>query len=138
MPEDVAFVGDEQEAIALYLDLRPKELVDLEVAAATAIEWARSIKAAAVAVDANYDYRVSLIAAEPGSCKWLAKLERAKTAIESSKANQRPERIKAGWESMPLIMRIAIGLAVVVPVTAVPTIEYWFDSEDFSPNEFRK
>ncbi len=136
MPDEV--VGGDEEALGLYFELRPHELIDLEVAAAAAIEWSRGMKAAAIAVDPTYEYRVTLIAAEPGSSKWRARLERGKRLVESSKINQGAERLKAGWEGLPLIMRVAIGLVVVVPTTAVPTIEYWLDSEDFSDTQLNQ
>jgi hypothetical protein len=115
-------------AVGLYLDLKPNELVDLEVAAMAAIEWARGLKAAAVALDHSYDYRVSLIAAEPGSSRWMAKVER-------SKANQLAKDVKQGWEKVPLILRLTIGLAVVIPVTLKPTWDYWMGEEGFTEQQ---
>ena len=112
-------------AVALYLDLKPNELVDLEVAATAVIEWARSLKAAALALDSDFEYRVNLIAAEPGSSKWLAALER-------SRINQGAGRLKEGWEALPLVLRWTIALGVVIPLTAVPTYQYWLGDEKFS------
>jgi hypothetical protein len=71
---------------------------------------------------------VQLVAAEPGSKRWLAKIER-------SKPNQLAKQIKAGWDSLPLIFRVGIALAVVIPVTAKPTYEYWTNSEGFSDQQ---
>ncbi|HEX2762754.1 MAG TPA: hypothetical protein VHM92_02755 [Allosphingosinicella sp.] len=122
----------EGEPLSLYFDVRPTELVDLEVAASAAIEWARGIKAAARALDDTYDYRVSLVAAEPGSSKWLARVER-------SKPNQAAEQIKEGWERIPLVFRWTIALAVVIPTTAVPTIDYWTGGgAEFSPKQLQQ
>ncbi|WP_447724578.1 hypothetical protein [Sphingomonas koreensis] len=123
----------EEEAVALYLDLRPEDLVDLEVAAAAAIQWSRGLKAAARVADPDFEYRVTLIAAEPGSSRWLARMERYRSSIEASKANLAVERLKTGWERVPLILRLSIGLGVVVPLTIDPTIEWWTDTGDFSP-----
>lgn len=137
MPVEVGgeVVEADHQAIGLYFDLKPGELIDLEVAASAAIEWSRGLKAAAQALDGSYEYRVRLIAASPGSSKWRAMVERTKVEIEQSKINQGAERLKAGWQSVPLILRVAIGLAVVIPVTAKPTIEHWTNTEDLSERE---
>ena len=127
-----------EDAVALYLDLSPDELVDLEVAASTAIEWALAIKAAADAIDPSYEYRVSLIAAAPGSSKWLARIERMRAAVDDSSVNQALVRWKKGWDRLPLALRVAIGLGVVIPTSAVPTYEYWFDSEDFNETQLKQ
>jgi hypothetical protein len=121
----------ENEAISLYIDLKPNTRVDLEVAALAAVEWARSVKAAAMAIDRSYDYRVLLIAAEPGSSKWLAKIER-------SAANQFAKDVQAGWSEMPLILRLAVSLAVVIPTTAAPTYEYWLGDAKFTPAQIEQ
>lgn len=116
---------DISEAISLYLDLKPGKIVDLEVAATMAIQWSRAIKAAGTAIDPDYEYRVSLIAAKPGSSNWLAKVER-------SKINKTAERIASGWQQVPLIFRWTIALVVVIPITARPTWEYWTGHDGFS------
>lgn len=128
MPEDPIDVSG---AISLYLDLAPNATVDLEVAATMAIQWSRAVKAAGIAIDPEYEYRVSLIAAKPGSSNWLAKIER-------SRINQAVQRIHDGWERLPLILRLTIALAVVVPTTAVPTWEYWTDSASFSQTQLEQ
>lgn len=117
--------------IGFYLDLKPNQIVDLEVAARAAIEWSRAVKAAAMAADPTNDYRVSLVAAEPGSSRWLARLE-------SSKANQIVKDIKSGWEQVPLIMRYAVALAAVIPITAYPTYDFYFGDDGFSETELRQ
>lgn len=122
---------DLREAVSLYLELKPHEEVDLEVAADMAIQWSRAMKAAGAAIDPEYDYRVSLIAAKPGSKNWLAKIER-------SKPNQIAKDIKAGWESVPLIMRWTIGLVVVLPITAIPTWQYWTGEATFSDAQVKQ
>lgn len=132
------FDGDEASTVGLYFEVQKSELIDLEVAAAAAIEWSRGMKAAARALDPSYEYRVNLLAAEPGSSRWIAKVQRLKGIIENSDANRATERLKTGWETLPLILRIAIGLAVVVPVTAKPTFEYWFDNEDFNETQIEQ
>jgi hypothetical protein len=117
-----------QELVSLYLDLKPSEEVDLEVAAEAAIRWARALKAAAAAVNPKYNYRVQLVAAEPGSKRWLAKIER-------SSVNQFAKQVKAGWDEVPLILRAGIALAVVIPLTVKPTINYWLGNDGFSESE---
>lgn len=118
--------GDD--AIGLYFDLKPLEVVDLEVAAKAAIEWARAVKAASTAVDPSFEYRVGLIAAEPGSSRWLARIER-------SPINQIAKDFVSGWQALPVVMRVAIGLAVVIPTTAVPTAKYWLGDDGFSDTQ---
>lgn len=88
---------ERKDLVSLYLTTEPGEEVDLEVAAEAAIDWARALKAAAQAVDDTKDYRVRLVAAEPGSKRWLAK-------IEESKVNQLAHEAKRRWENVPLIM----------------------------------
>ncbi len=121
----------EEDALSLYLGIEEGHLADLEVAATAAIEWSQAIRAAAQILYPGEDIRVELIAAERGSSKWLARIER-------SKLNQSLERAKRGWQALPLIVRIALGLVVVVPVTAVPTYEYWTDTEGFSDQQKRE
>lgn len=117
------------EAVSLYLDLKPGERVDLEVAATAAIEWSRAIKAAAVTVEPGFEYRVRLIAAKPGSSKWLA-------AIERSPINQAAKDVKAGFEAAPLILRLAVGAAVFAVTTVYPTYELYFgEDEGFTPKQ---
>ncbi len=122
---------DLREAVSLYLKLKPDEEVDLEVAASMAIEWARAMKAAGSAADPDYVYRVSLIAAKPGSKNWLAKIER-------SKANQAAKDIKKGWEEVPLILRWTIALAVVVPTTGYQMWKDFVAEETFSPAQIEQ
>ncbi|MDQ2065076.1 hypothetical protein Q9295_01720 [Xinfangfangia sp. CPCC 101601] len=119
---------EDGEAVSLYFDLRPQHFIDLEVAAKAAIEWSRAIRAASTAVDPAFEYRVGLIAAEPGSSKWLAKIER-------SRINQIAKDTKAGFESIPLIMRLAIGLAVAIPTTIVPSYDYYLGNDGFSETQ---
>lgn len=126
---------DDNGELAFYLDTAPGELADLEVAASAAIHWAKGLKAAAKALDPSAEYRVTLVAAKPGSSNWIAKVEQLRERLESSKINQAAERTKAGWEKIPVIARIALGLAVVIPTTAAPTIEYWFGDEGFSETQ---
>lgn len=114
--------------LSFYLDTVPGELADLEVAAAAAIKWAQAIKAAATALNPDCDYRVSLVAAKPGSSNWIAK-------IEQSAPNRALKRVERGWKKMPLIARVGIGLAVVIPTTAVPTIDYWLGNDGFSDTQ---
>lgn len=120
-----------EDTISFYLDLKPNQIVDLEVAAKAAIEWSRAVKAAATAVDPTNDYRVSLVAAEPGSSRWLAR-------IEKSTANQIAKDIQSGWEQVPFIVRTALALVVVIPLTAYPTYEFYFGSDGFNETELRQ
>ena len=116
------------DAVSLYFDLRPQNYIDLEVAAKAAIEWSRAIKAASTAVDPSFEYRVGLIAAEPGSSKWLAKIERLRI-------NQIAKDTKAGFENLPLIMRLAVGLAVAIPTTIVPSYSFYLGNDGFSETQ---
>lgn len=126
MTEELVEVDDGE--LSLYFDTAPGELADLEVAAAAAIQWAQGLKAAAVAIDPDHEYRVSLIAAKPGSSNWIAK-------VEKSRANQLAKRVSEGWQKVPLIMRMGIGLAVVIPLTAKPTIDYWLGRDGFTDTQ---
>lgn len=117
--------------VGLYFDLKHEQQIDLEAAALAAIEWARGLKAAAIAVDPDFDYRVRFVAAEPGSSKWLAKIER-------SKINQAAKDIASGWEQLPLVLRLSLALVVVIPTTAVPTWEYWLGDQEFSESQIQQ
>ena len=136
--EDVPSPSSDWGAVALYFALKPDQLIDLEVAASAAIEWSRGLKAAAAALDPDFDYRVTLIAAAPGSSKWMARLERVRQYVDNSAANRTAETVNAGWQKVPLLARMAIGLAVVIPTTIKPAYEYWTDSEDFNPAQVKQ
>ncbi len=124
----MASVALENEALSFYLGVEEGEYADLEVAAAAAIEWSQAIRAAAQILYPDDDIRVELIAAREGSSNWLARIQR-------SKINQAAERMQRGWKTLPLIMRLALGLVVVVPATAKPTWEYWTNAEGFSDQQ---
>lgn len=139
MAENVEKVyPDYDGTLAFYLATRPGDLPDLEVAASAAIHWAKGLKAAATALDPSAEYRVTLVAARPGSSNWIARLEELRDKVENSGANKAFERVKTGWNKVPLIVRVGIGLAVVIPTTAVPTIEYWFGTDGFSETQKRE
>jgi hypothetical protein len=89
-------------------------------------------------LDPSHEYRVTLISATPGSSKWRAKVEQYNQALQDSKINKQAERVAAGWKGLPLVARVAIALAVVIPTTAKPTIEYWLDTEDFSETQLEQ
>jgi len=120
-----------KELVSLYLDLAPGEEVDLEVAAEAAIEWARALKAAAAALDGSKEYRVQLVAAEPGSKRWLAK-------IEESKINQTTISAKEKWENVPLIIRLGLVGLVVLPITAKDTWDVYFGDDGFSETQLEE
>lgn len=117
--------------LSLYFDTDPGQLADLEVSASAAIQWAQALKAAAVVVDPNCEYRISLVAARPGSSNWIARIER-------SKINHASERLTRGWKKVPAILRIGIGLAVVIPTTAKPTYDYWLGDDGFSETQLKQ
>ena len=121
--------------IAFYLSTKPGEFPDLEIAASAAIHWAKGLKAAATALDPSAEYRVTLVAARPGSSNWVAKLEELRETVENSKINKVTKQVIDGWKKMPVVLRIAIGLAVVVPTTAAPTLDYWFGDDSFSDEQ---
>lgn len=118
----------EEDALSFYVQTKPGELVDLEVVARAAIAWSQAVRTVAQSLYPDSEIRVSLIAAKPGSSNWLAK-------IEHSKVNQAAERLRRGWDALPLIVRIGIGLAVVVPTTAEPTIDYWLGDDGFTETQ---
>ena len=119
--------GD-SDALSFYVDVQPGELADLEIVSSAAIAWSQAVKAAALALYPEDEIRVSLIAAERGSSNWLAKIER-------SSINKGAERLARGWKTLPLVVRLGIGLVVVIPVTAKPTWEYWTGTEGFSEQQ---
>ena len=114
--------------ISLYLELEPSTDVDLEVAAEAAIEWSQTLKAAARAVNPDFEYRVNLIATEKGSNKWLAKIERLPI-------NQNALTLKQRWENTPFIIRAAISLASVLVVTAKPTYDAYFPDDGLTETQ---
>lgn len=112
--------ADATDTLGFYVGVRPGEYADLEIVAAAAIAWAQSIKAAAANLYPDEEIRISLIAAEPGSSRWLAK-------VEKSAINKTAESLKARWKKVPAIMQLTLGLAVAWPITIVPTIGYYSD-----------
>ncbi|MEP9376171.1 hypothetical protein ABLE91_05615 [Aquabacter sp. CN5-332] len=122
--------GDNGE-LSLYFATEMGELADLEVAATAAIQWAQGLRAAAAVVDPTCLYRVSLVAAKPGSSNWIAKIER-------SGPNQAVKRVVEGWKKVPAILRLAMGLAVVIPTTAKPTLDYWLGDDGFTETQKRE
>lgn len=118
----------DRELVSLYLDVAPTEEVDLEIAAEAAIEWAKALKAAARALDDSKDYRVNLVAAEPGSKRWLAK-------IEESEINKAALTAKEKWENIPFIIRVGLTALVVLPVTVPETWDAYFGDKGFSEKQ---
>ena len=121
----------ESGTVSLYVDLKPNEQIDLEVAARAAIEWAKMLKAASVAVEPDFVYRVVLVAAEPGSSKWLARIER-------SPINQAVKDISIGWQELPIILRYTVALTAFVIVTGYPTYKTYFADEGFTPTQLEQ
>jgi hypothetical protein len=111
---------DPRDTLGFYVGVKHGELADLEIVAAAAIAWSQSIKAAAAALYPDEQIRVSLIAAEPGSSRWLAK-------VEQSSANKLAEGAKNKWRATPAIVQLTIGLAVAWPTTILPSINYYKD-----------
>jgi hypothetical protein len=112
--------ADPTDMLGFYVGVEEGQFADLEVVAAAAIAWAQAVKAAAAALYPDEGVRISLIAAEPGSSRWLAK-------IEQSKANKAAEGIKERWHKVPAVIQMTIGLAVAWPITIVPTYHYYHD-----------
>jgi hypothetical protein len=119
------------EAVSLYVDLKPNEQIDLEVAARAAIEWSKMLKAASTAVDPSFKYRVVLIAAEPGSSKWLAKIER-------SLVNQAAKDVASGWQELPTILKYTVAATAFVVVTGYPTYKTYFGDDGFTPTQLEQ
>ena len=110
--------ADPSEMLGFYVAVRDGQFADLEIVASAAISWAQSIKAAAAVIYPQETIRVSLIAAEPGSSRWLAR-------IEQSNVNKLAEEAKTKWQKVPAIIQFTIGLAVAWPTTIVPAIDYY-------------
>ena len=121
----------DRELVSLYLDIAPAEEVDLEVAAKAAIEWAKALKAGARAVDASKEYRVNLVAAQPGSKRWLAK-------IEETSINQAALSAKQKWDNVPLIIRLGLTAVLVLPGTAKATYDAYFGDDGFSEKQLEQ
>ncbi|MCW1984997.1 UNVERIFIED_ORG: hypothetical protein M2348_000708 [Sphingomonas sp. R1F5B] len=119
---------DDDGQLSLYFATAPQQYADLIVVAEAAIEWTKGLKAAAGVVDPEYEYRVTLVAAKPGSSNWIAKVER-------SKINKFAKRIEKGWSNTPLVMRVGIGLAVAVPTTIYPTYKTLFPDDGFTDKQ---
>ena len=120
--------ADDNGQLSLYFATADHEYADLVIVAEAAIEWAKGLKAAASVVDPEYDYRVTLVAAKPGSSNWIAKVER-------SKINKFAKRVEKGWADTPLVIRVGIGLAVAVPMTIYPTYKTLFPDEGFTDQQ---
>lgn len=97
----------------------------------TAIEWSKMLKAASAAVDPTFNYRVVLIAAEPGSSKWLAKIER-------SALNQAVKDVTVGWQEIPIILRYTVAVTAFVIVTGYPTYKTYVADDGFTPTQLEQ
>ena len=110
--------ADPRDTLGFYVGVLDGEFADLEIVASAAISWAQSVKAAVSLACPDEIVRVSLVAAEPGSSRWLAKVER-------SAPNKFAEKAKEKWSKVPAIVQLTVGLAIAWPVTIVPTVSYY-------------
>ncbi|TPW26005.1 hypothetical protein [Pararhizobium mangrovi] len=104
-------------ALSLYFDLRDGEKADLEVVAAAAIKWVETLRAAAREIDPEATVKIDLLNAEEGSLRLNTILE----WLEIHAA-----RIEDGYGQYPRLRKLAIAAAVFVPISGVPTYDFYF------------
>jgi hypothetical protein len=106
-----------ENAISLYFSLKPGERADLEVVAQAALEWVDAVRAAALELDPEAQIRVELLSADESSLSLNTILEWVEKHLG---------HIEEGVGRYPRIVKLAIALAIFVPVSGVPTWHFYF------------
>ncbi|WMS41046.1 hypothetical protein RDV64_13220 [Acuticoccus sp. MNP-M23] len=113
----------EQSEVTLYIGLERGYYADLEVVGEAAAAWARSVKAAARAINAEFTVQIKLESMEEGSLKLNALLDWGEEQLD---------QLKRGSGRYPLLSKTAMAMAVFLIFTAGPTYlayESYFSSE---------
>jgi len=113
----------DDDILGLYFDVEKGKGVDLEVAAAAAIEWAQAMRAAMAAIDPQADFRIEMIGQRDGSLWVFAKIGKVLA------------RALDGWDKLPRAQRIAIAFAIFVATTGYPTYDFYFGDHGFSDRQ---
>lgn len=104
-------------SLSLYFDLKEGEKADLEVVAQAAIHWVGAIRAVARQIDPDMNVRVEIIDASEGSLSLntvLDFLERQLTRVEEGSGRH------------PRLRKLAIALAIFLPVSGFETYDLYF------------
>lgn len=112
--------AQDEGALSLYFDLKAGEKADLEVVALAALNWVSALRAAAREIDPNAVIKVELLDAAEGSLRLNTVLD----WLESQFAKMDDGAIRH-WR----LKKIAIALAVFIPVSGIPTYDYYFGAD---------
>lgn len=107
-------------SLSLYFQLKDGEKADLEVVAQAALSWVAALRAAAKEIEPEATIRVDLIDASEGSLSLNTVLD----FIEKQLA-----RFEDGSSRHPRLKKLAIALAVFVPISGVPTYDFYFGDD---------
>lgn len=110
-------VADHEGSLSLYFELKDGEKADLEVVAQAAIAWVAALRAAAAEIDPTAQIKVEIIDAQEGSLRLNTILDWLERQLS---------RIDEGSGKYWRLRKLAIALAIFVPVTGVPTYDYYF------------
>ncbi|MBZ9983999.1 hypothetical protein LB521_22960 [Mesorhizobium sp. BR-1-1-8] len=106
--------------LSLYFTLKEGEKADLEVVAAAAIQWVEALRAAAREIVPEAQIKVELVDAQESSLRFNTVLDWAEEQLA---------RIEEGTGKHRRLAKLAIALAVFVPVTGYPTYEFYFGDQ---------
>lgn len=104
-------------ALSLYFQLKDGEKADLEVVAKAAIEWVAALRTAAQSIDPTANIKVEIIDAKEGSISINTVLEWVENRIQD---------YQEGKGKYPRLRKLALALAIFVPLTGYPTYDFYF------------
>lgn len=111
----------EEDGLSLYFELKEGEKADLEIVAQAALHWVAALRAAAIAIEPDAQFRVEFIDAKASSLRVNTLLDWMETTLT---------RIEVGSGKHPRLRRLAVALAVfIVSPGATHYVEDFLDGE---------
>jgi hypothetical protein len=112
--------------ISLYFGLQEGQKADLEVVALAALEWVAAMRAAALELDPGAQIRIEFVDAVEGSLRLNAIFDWLEKQLE---------QIQVGSGRYSRLRKLAIALAIFVPVSGYPTYDFYFGDKTVSLSE---
>lgn len=112
--------------LSLYFQLKEGEKADLEVVAQVALSWVEALRAVAQEIEPETQIRVELIDAAEGSLKLNTVLD----FIEKHIA-----KLEAGSGRHPRLRKLALALAIFLPISGYPTYDFYFGEHSVELSE---
>jgi hypothetical protein len=109
--------------ISLYFGLQKGQNADLEVVALAALEWVAAMRAAALELDPGAQIRIEFVDAVESSLRLNAIFDWLEKQLE---------QIHVGSGRYPRLRKLAIALAIFIPVTGYPTYDFYFGHKTVS------